>query len=200
MVKIRIILLLSLVHALLSAPYGQIPRRQEVKTHLPNFIVEEVREVIRYLRPELNKQQLIAQVDGFCAGVVYISKLNNFLNVRRILDKSQRDLVRQKAAFTIDESWPIYINGEDRVVEEAGSSESGSPKRGRLRGVIYHELWHANGRKDEVGAIAAEIKFLEKLIPSGAIDIDWINSRKTTLASIGRQERAQWGIHTKENR
>ena len=200
MVKIGLFVLLSMLGPALPADsFGQVRQRQEIK-RLPNFVVEEVREVIRYLRPELNQEQLIAQVEAFCEGVVYISKLNNFLNTKKILDKSKRELIRQKAAFTINESWPIYINGEDRVVGEAGSSESGGPKRGRLRGIIYHELWHANGHKDELGAIAEEIKFLERLVPSGAIDIDWVNYRKTTLASVRKQQRSGSGIHANQNR
>lgn len=201
MVKIRIIVLLStFLLSLPSALYGQAPRRQQVKSALPNFVVEEVREVIRYLRPKLNQKQVAAQVEAFCEGVVYISHMSTFLNDRKIVDKNRRELVRQKAAFTINESWPIYVNGEDRIVEEARSSESGSPKRGRLRGIIYHELWHANGHKDELSAIAEEIKFLETLVPSGTIDIDWINYRKATLASARKQQRNRSGINANENR
>ena len=201
MVKIRIIVLLStFLLSLQSALYGQAARRQQVKSALPNFVVEEVREVIRYLRPKLNQKQLAAPVEAFCEGVVYISNLNTFLNARKIVDKGHRELIRQKAAFTINESWPIYINGEDRIVEEAGSSERGSPRRGRLRGIIYHELWHANGLKDELGAIAEEIEFLETLILSGSIDIDWVNYRKTTLASVRKQQRSGSGIHANQNR
>ena len=167
---------------------------------MPNFIVEEVCELIRYLRPKLNQQQIAAQVEAFCEGVIYISNLDMFLDARKIVDKRRRELVRQKAAFTINESWPIYINGEDRIVEEAGSSESGGPKRGRIRGIIYHELWHANGKKDELATLAEEIKFLERLISSGAIDVDWINYRKATLASAQKQQRNRSGINANEHR
>src|SRR5215510_4685458 len=66
------------------------------ENEVPRFIVEEVRELIRYVRPEFSQKQLASQVKAFCKGVVYIRDLDAFLDARGVCDKERRKEIHKK--------------------------------------------------------------------------------------------------------
>ena len=103
-------------------------------------------------------------------------------------DSKLRRLIKKRhAAFTINQRWPIYINGESNLytigseIEKTGDE---NPVVYKLAAVLWHEMVHAQGQADEAIAIAEEIKMLDELHRRGLVELDWVIDRRAQLAHL----------------
>jgi hypothetical protein len=119
--------------------------------------------------------------------LIVIVDMNRYLDYKRVLDPSQRDLIKRfKTAFTLDEQWPVYINGESDLyaAAEARSARGDDPVVYKLAAVIAHERIHAEGEPSEAKAMGEEIRILEVFVGRRLVELDWLTARRAKLAQL----------------
>jgi hypothetical protein len=149
-------------------------------TDLPAVVKNAVKDLVR-LTPE--KQS----VEQLSARLIVILDMNRYLDYKRVIDTRQRDLIKRfKTAFTLDERWPIYLNGESDLyaAAEARSASSDDPAVYKLAAIIAHERVHAEGEPTEAIAIVEEIRILEVFVVRRFVELDWLTARKAKLAQV----------------
>lgn len=147
---------------------------------LPPAMRTAIEELVR-LSPE--KQT----VEVLTTRLIVVLDMNRYLDYKRVADPKQRDLIKRfKTAFTLDEHWPIYINGESELyaAAEARSSEGDNPADYKLAAVLAHERVHAEGEPSETKAIEEEIKVLDVFVGRRQLELEWLNARKVKLAQL----------------
>ncbi len=149
---------------------------------LPASLKSAVRELVG-LSPE--KQS----VENLGARLIVILDMNRYLDYKRVLDPRQRDLIKRfKTAFTLDEQWPIYVNGESDLYTCGRSpvSKWRRPSHLKLAAVIAHERVHAEGEPNEAKAMTEEIRILEVFVGRRLVELDWLTVRRAKLAQLMR--------------
>lgn len=164
---------------------------------LPAFVKNAVKELV-------SLSSNTVEVDTLCTRLVVITDMDRYLDYINVADPKLRDLIKRRyTAFTINQRWPIYINGESDLYAMASKIEEKSdflsrlprfpssvpestenPVVHKLAAVLMHEVVHAEGQTDEAIAIAEEIKMLERLLGRGLVELDWVNARRVQLAQI----------------
>ena len=147
---------------------------------LPGTLKSAVKELIR-LTPEKHT------AEDLTARLIVIVDMNRYLDYKRVVDPRQRDLIKRfKTAFTLDEQWPIYVNGESDLYSaaEARSASVEDPVVYKLAAVIAHERVHAEGEPSEAKAIAEEIRILEVFVGRRLVELDWLTARRAKLAQL----------------
>ncbi|HSB09454.1 MAG TPA: hypothetical protein VLM38_08055 [Blastocatellia bacterium] len=147
---------------------------------LPASIKCAVKELVR-LTPE--KQT----VEELSYQLIVVLDMNRYLDYKGVRDRRQRDLIKRlKTAFTLDQQWPIYINGESDLYSAITARQSSveDPVVYKLAGVIAHERVHAQGESSEVKAIEEEIRILEIFVVQSLVELEWLTTRKAKLAQL----------------
>jgi hypothetical protein len=173
-------------HEVIDELVAHLPKRAiTVGKDLPSFIRNAVKELARV-------SSLRTDVEAVCARLAVIADMDRFLDFKRVTDPKDRDLIKsRRAAFTINEQWPIYINGESDLYSAATEAERRSAENPfvyKLAAIIWHEMVHAGGEADEAIALTEEIKMLEILRAQGLVELEWVNSRKVKLAQIQKRQ------------
>lgn len=147
---------------------------------LPTALKSAVKELVR-LSP---KKQT---VENLSSRLIVILDMNVYLNYKGVVDPKQRDLIKRfKTAFTLNEQWPIYINGESDLyaAAEARSASGEDPVVYKLAAVIAHERVHAEGEPSEAKAIEEEIRILQIFVVRRLVELEWLTARKAKLAQV----------------
>ena len=147
---------------------------------LPATVKRAVQELSSLYRDSLLAGTLTTQL-------IVIRDINRYLDYKGVVDKTQRDVIkRYRAAFTLDEQWPIYINGESELfsLAESRSLTPVDPLVYKLAGLIAHERVHAEGEPSEKKAIEEETRILQIFVVRGLLEMDWLIARKTKLAEL----------------
>lgn len=168
----------------------------ELASHLPKgsivsgkglpFAIKKAAEELVSLSP---KGQTVADLTE---RLILIRNVNRFLDYLGVVDKRQRDLIkRSSTAFTINERWPIYLNGESDLLTlaESRSSSAVSPVIYKLAAAIAHERIHAEGERHESKALAEEIRILDIFAVRTLVELDWLMARRTMLNEIMKGQR-----------
>jgi hypothetical protein len=147
---------------------------------LPSTVKSAIKELVALTRERQTAGDLTDRL-------VLIRNMNRFLADKGVTNATQRDQIKRfKTAFTIDEHWPIYLNGESDLlaVAPARSYSADDPVIYKLAAVIAHERVHAQGEKSERKAIEEEIRILEVFVVRRLVELQWLTGRKATLAQI----------------
>ena len=148
---------------------------------LPPTVKSAVRELVT-LSPE---RQTAADLTD---RLILIRDMNRFLDYKGVADRRQRDSIKRKAAFTIDEQWPIYLAGDNDLFAAADprSSREEGPIIYKLAAVIAHERIHAQGEPSEIKAIEEEITVLEVFVVRRLVELEWLTTRKVKLGQLSK--------------
>ncbi len=165
----------------------------ELQSHLPKGAIRSGKDLPAALKNAVKELvRLSAQnqtVEDLSARLIVIVDMNRYLDYKRVVDPRQRDLIKRfKTAFTLDEQWPIYVNGESDLCSaaEARSASGEDPIVYKLAAVIAHERVHAGGEPSEAKAIAEEIRILEVFVGRRLVELDWLTVRRAKLAQLMR--------------
>jgi hypothetical protein len=155
-------------------------RAMLVGRDLPPVLKAAIKELVRH-SPEKQTVEVLTM------RLIVLLDMNRYLDYKRLADPKQRDLIKRfKTAFTLDEHWPIYINGESELyaAAEARLSEGDSPAVYKLAAVLAHERVHAEGEPSETKAIEEEIRVLEVFAGRRLVVLEWLIARKRKLAQL----------------
>ena len=147
---------------------------------LPATLISAVHELSALFRGSL-------PANALTTSLIVIRDMNRYLDYMGILDKTQRDVIkRYKTAFTINEQWPIYINGESELYSAAESRffPPADMLVYKFVAVIAHEKVHAEGEPSEIKAIEGETRILQIFVTRGLVEVDWLIARKIKLAEL----------------
>jgi hypothetical protein len=160
---------------------AHLPKGIKTGKQLPPFVKKAVRELV-----SLSSNKV--EVDSLCMRLVVITDMDRYLDYMKVTDPKLRGLIKERrAAFTINEQWPIYINGESNlytIATEIEDNGAENPVVHKLAAVLWHEMVHAQGQADEAIAIAEEIKLLERLLGRHLVEINWVAGRRAQLNQI----------------
>jgi hypothetical protein len=168
-------------HAIIEELTSHLPKGAVLSgKDLPASVKTAVRELVALSRQPQTVEDLTARV-------IVIRDMNRYLDYKGVMDARQRDFIKRfKTAFTIDEQFPIYLNGQSDLIAMAEarlSSEDGSVIY-KLAAVIAHERVHAQGEPSERKAIEEEIRVLEIFVVRRLVELEWLTTRKTKLAQL----------------
>ena len=83
-----------------------LPKGVKTGEQLPPFVKKAVKELANF-------SSIKVEVEAVCARLVVLTDMDRYLDYLKVTDAKVRDLIKQrKTAFTINQCWPIYINGE----------------------------------------------------------------------------------------
>jgi len=157
---------------------ARLPKRVKTGKQLPPFVKEAIKELAS-LSP--NK----VEVETLHTRLVVITDMNRYLDHMRVTDPKLRDRIKRRfTAFTINEEWPIYINGESDLYVKAEQKGAEDPVVCKWAAVLWHEMVHAQGEADEAIATQEEIRMLERPCGRGFVEPEWVIARKAMLAQI----------------
>jgi hypothetical protein len=166
---------------IIKALVDHLPKGVKTGKQLPPFVKEAVKELA-----SLSSNRV--EVEALCARLVVITDMDRYLDYIRVTDPRLRDLIKRRyAAFTINQQWPIYINGESnlyKIGQEIAERGAENPVVHKLAAVLWHEIVHAEGQADEAIAISEEIKMLERLLRRGLVELDWVSDRRAQLVDM----------------
>jgi hypothetical protein len=157
---------------------AQLPKRIKTGKQLPPFVKEAIKELARRTRNKV-------EVETLHKRLVVITDMDRYLDHMRVTDPKLRDRIKRRfTAFTINEEWPIYINGESDLYVKAEQKNAEDSVVCKWAAVLWHEMVHAQGEADEAIATQEEIRILERPCGRGLVELEWVIARKAMLAQI----------------
>ena len=160
----------------------QLPRRAiKLRKNFPAFLKDAIKELAR-IAPEK------AEVETLFKRVVVIADMDRYLDLKGATDSRQRESIKRFCVgFTVNQRWPIYINGESDLYTAAKDIELKNEQNPWIyvfAAALWHEMIHAEGQADEAVALAAEIELLETLYRRRLVELKWLNHRKVRLEQV----------------
>lgn len=167
---------------------AHIPKGVKTGKQLPPFVKRAVKELA-------DLSSIKVEVEALCARLVLITDMDRYLDYLKVTDPKLRHLINKRyTAFTINQRWPIYINGESelyRMASEIEMQSAENPVVYKLAVALCHEMVHAQGQSDEAIAIQEEIKMLERLLGRGLVEPEWVSVRIAQLAQIRKGQKSR---------
>jgi hypothetical protein len=158
-------------------PKGTIKHGKDI----PLFMKDAIKELARISPEKL-------EVETLQGAIIVITAMDKYLDFMGVTSSEQRSVIKRHFyAFTINNRWPIYINGQSDLYKTASDIERRSldnPYVYEFVVVLWHEVIHARGQADEAIAVQEEIKILENLYDRGLVKLDCVKARWVKLAQI----------------
>ena len=163
---------------------AHLPKGVKTGNQLPPFVKKAVKRLA-------DLSSIKVEVEALFARLVVVTDMNRYLDYLKVTDPKLRDLIKKRyTAFTIDQRWPIYLNGESDLYRMASEIESAeNPVAYKLAVVLCHEMVHAQGQSDEAIAIQEEIKMLGRLLGRRLVEPEWVSGRIAELAQIRKGQK-----------